>query len=132
MRLTLRDSKGAIVGIPRTVELLGGAQLTAFVHELFGSAGAEVAGTIEVASSRAIEIAALLGALNARREFMYTAVPVVDYAAPGMPQGPLLGPFADSAFESTTAVIVNLSNQSARAALRFFDGSGAATAVDIR
>jgi photosystem II stability/assembly factor-like uncharacterized protein len=130
VRLLLRGGKSDVLGIPVTLELGPGKQTARFVDELLGSAAAGVAGTLEVSSDRPVEIVTLRGTVGARGEFLYSTLPVSDYSASLSKL--LFAHFADGGGYSSQTVVLNPSENTKSATVRYFGTDGKATAVDLR
>jgi hypothetical protein len=131
VRFILRNMLGSVVGIPRTIEIPARGQTARFVHELMGSAAFEMQGSLEVVSDQSIELLTLRGTYNAQGEFLFTTLPVADYAAES--KGALLfAHFADGGGYSTQTVVLNPSDAAGQITLRYLSSTGTPRLVDVK
>jgi hypothetical protein len=96
-----------------------------------GSAAFEMQGSLEVVSDQSIELLTLRGTYNAQGEFLFTTLPVADYAAES--KGALLfAHFADGGGYSTQTVVLNPSDAAGQITLRYLSSTGTPRLVDVK
>ena len=94
-----------------------------------GAPASGVRGTLEIAGDQPVEVLALRGTYNYRGEFLFTSLPVADYAATPA-QSLIFAHFADGGGYATQTAVLNVSDNPGSLTQRFFSSKGSALAVD--